>query len=285
MASIEFIQKRIAGKEAEIAKLEKKLERILKAKESDYKENNPYYYSDYDLRVTTKELDSAKVALDKYKAELEIQTEKDNSRDVKVILEFLDKWKDSVYDLYVNGKSGLKEYYADQQKLREMYRKLDELKYYSPEWQEYKEEVEEFRSEFSTACRGVFEEIPKEDPRWTRWNHTRKVSTGKYEWLKVYTDRCSTLDEACEYLKKTLEEEAKRKYDDIIERTNRFVGQITDASGLTIGNKGDLNGVVIGTNGKAKVETVGAGGYNEDVIVNVKHGQVFHFRTLINPIK
>lgn len=76
-----------------------------------------------------------------------------------------------------------------------------------------------------------------------------------------------------EKLKKDLKDEADRKYDFIIERTNSIVGTITDASDLRVGDKGDLNGFIKGENGVAKVQTIGAGGYNI---------QCFHFRTLIN---
>lgn len=76
-------------------------------------------------------------------------------------------------------------------------------------------------------------------------------------------------------LAKDLNEEANRKYDFIIERTNAIVGEITDASGLSVGSKQDLNGFIVGTRGTAKVQTIGAGGY----II-----QCFHFRTLINAV-
>ena len=49
MASIEFITKRIEGKQAEIAKLEKKIARIEKAKATGL-EVNPYYYREDDLK-------------------------------------------------------------------------------------------------------------------------------------------------------------------------------------------------------------------------------------------
>ena len=75
MATREFIQKRIEGKEKEIVKLEKKIERILKAKETGW-EVNPYYYSESDLRWTNKDLEEAKASLAKYQAELEIENEK-----------------------------------------------------------------------------------------------------------------------------------------------------------------------------------------------------------------
>lgn len=93
MASIEYITKRIEGKQKEITKLEKKLARILKAKESDYEENNPYGYSDYDLKWVTKDIEEAKNALTKYEAELATATEKAESRNVAAIVEFLEGWK------------------------------------------------------------------------------------------------------------------------------------------------------------------------------------------------
>ena len=54
MATVEFIQKRIEGKEKEISKLEKKLERILKAESTNW-EVNPYYYRESDKRWTERD--------------------------------------------------------------------------------------------------------------------------------------------------------------------------------------------------------------------------------------
>ena len=92
MASIEFINKRIAGKEKEISKLEKKLERIEKAEATGW-EVNPYYYDERDKRWTLKDLEAAHAALDNYKAELQAAQEKAASRDVEAILTFLENWK------------------------------------------------------------------------------------------------------------------------------------------------------------------------------------------------
>ena len=87
-------------------------------------------------------------------------------------------------------------------------------------------------------------------------------------------------------LDKVIEDEKVRKYEDLCNRISAVVGEITDVDGLYIGaQNGELNGIVIGTEGKARVETIGAGGYNTDVIVNVKHGQVFHYRVLVHKIK
>lgn len=54
MATVEFIKKRITGKENEIAKLEKKLERIHQAEATNW-EKNPYYYSERDINYTVDE--------------------------------------------------------------------------------------------------------------------------------------------------------------------------------------------------------------------------------------
>lgn len=103
------------------------------------------------------------------------------------------------------------------------------------------------------------------------WMHVTQFNHGALSWEET--------------LEKDLEEEKNRKYDDIIERTNAIVGQITDASNLTVGAKQDLNGFVIGTKGNAKIETIGAGGYNCNTILDSgRKGQRFHFRTLIHKI-
>lgn len=83
-----------------------------------------------------------------------------------------------------------------------------------------------------------------------------------------------------------LDKEEKAKIFDLIGRVTKVVGTIIDASGLSIGyQNGELNGIVIGTDGKAEVETIGAGGYNEHIIVNYKHGQIFHYRVLVKRLK
>lgn len=101
MASIEFIQNRITGAEAKVSKLEKKMERILKAQAHDWEDGfNPYCYNEYDLRRTEIELKQAKVSLEKYRADLQTEQEKAASRNVKVILEFLENWKKRTTEFY-----------------------------------------------------------------------------------------------------------------------------------------------------------------------------------------
>lgn len=258
MANIEFINKRIAGKQAEITKLEKKLERINAAKATGW-EKNPYYYNDRDLYWATKELETAKTALAEWQAKLATEQEKAASRNVQVILDFLAMWKKRVYDYYAKGLHELDEAEKAVKAL------------YNPNAYWAEEEYEDARKQLHREKYGEYIREYRKTPFGTTYLHKEKTYTGKFEWLQEYFQY--TLDEALARLTKELDDEANRKYDFIIERTNAIVGTITDASGLTIGAKQDLNGFIIGTNGVAKVETIGAGGYNI---------QCYHFRTLIH---
>ena len=269
MASIEFITNRIEGKQKELDKLNKKLERIRKAEATNWTVN-PYYYHESDLKYTMRDIEAAQKALDKYKAQLVAETEKSASRDVPAIVEFLNGWKVRVISHFTNG---LMEYYMEKEYVHELYNKIKGYYYTAttPEQITY----EEARKTFRQRCSGYY----KKKEFINRWGNPDsmnvKVRDGEYEWLRPYNN-ASDLTEALNKLEKDMTQEWNRKYDFIIERTNEIVGQITDASNLKVGAKGDLNGYIIGTKGTAKVQTIGAGGYNI---------QCFHFRTLINEMK
>lgn len=267
MASIEFITKRIEGKEKEIDKLNKKLERIRKAEATDWTVN-PYYYHESDLKYTLRDIEVAQKALEDYKAQLIAETEKANSRNVPAIVDFLNGWKIRVISHFTNG---LMEYYLEKEYVHNLYRQTRNQFYLTastPEQIAY----EEARKAFRNKCHGYYERQEFIN-RWGKPDSKEvKVRDGEYEWLRPYNNE-STLEEALNKLERDLTQEWNRKYDFIIERTNEIVGKITDATNLKVGAKSDLNGYIIGTKGTAKVQTIGAGGYNI---------QCFHFRTLIN---
>ena len=245
MASREFLEKRVAGKEAEITKLEKKLERILKAQASNWT-NNPYYYSEDDLKWTNKDLETAKAALEKYRAQLKEATDKENSRNVEVIIKFLENWKAKTMKFYITM---LDSYLTANEEFHREYKELD-----SQVWNR------ELSREERNAARAAKHRLADEFR--TTWS-----------WISEYVERKQL---NLERLDKDLSREADRKYDFIIERTTAITGEITDASNLHFGEDGcELNGYIIGKEGRAKVQTIGAGGWNI---------QRFHFRTLVRAI-
>lgn len=268
MASIEFLETRVAGKEKELEKLNKKLERIRKVEAQNWQDPNPYYYSEYDLRSVLKDIDSAQIALNSYKEKLAAEIEKNSSRNVPAIVEFLDDWRERVIECYTEA---LDEFFAEKQAVKELYSKIN-FKYYCFPTEPDQIAYEEAKKAFYSKCHGYFEDKEVTN-RFGKLEKTKvKIRDGEFEWLHPYSCEIDTA-KALERLKKDLDQEWNRKYDFIIERTNQIVGQITDASNLSVGAKHDLNGYIIGTKGKASVQTISAGGYNI---------QRFHFRTLIN---
>ena len=257
MASLEFIKKRIEGKEKELDKLTKKLERIRKVEAQNWKDPNPYYYSEYDLKCTLKDIEAAQKSLEDYKSQLTAETEKAASRNVQVIIDFLNGWKERTFDFYEMSAEKYEEAYRAY-----LQRNTEHCNWWNNGGARKDTNAKQIEAEYKEYCQRF-----REAWNWITPYVERKRNYNTNTWgIVLKSDK----------LQKDLEQEANRKYDFIIERTNAIVGTITDASCLRVGNKGDLNGYIKGTRGTAKLETIGAGGYNI---------QCFHFRTLINEMK
>ena len=282
---LETLKDRIAKAEDFITKKENtilnKTELIAKknAKIAAETDENEKRWLEYDVKHLSEdisrlndEIADRRASLEKYKAELTTETEKAASRNVPAIVEFLNNWKQRVFDYY---NAGLVPCYELKAHVAELGAKVRNFRYMTPEYDAAYAEYSKAWQEFHDKTCGIFEEQEVVN-KWGR-KETRKVKVepGEYEYLRPYDCR-DNYDDAVSRLRRDIDEEANRKYDFIIERVNAICGKITDASGLSVGAKDDLNGEIIGERGVAYVQTIGAGGWNI---------QCFHFRTLIHEVK
>lgn len=271
MASIKFLEERISKAQETISKkqntIEKKLKLIEKKKASlqkmgidpesdkyEHRDNNEAFWTMCDISHLyediergSKEIEEKKASLEKYQKDLDLEIGKKNSRNVQIILDFIESWKEKNIEFY---QSKVDAYLEAKRQVEE-----DHNTYWS--WVHSEEHYKASNEEKSD--------------RYHEDRARRKAFNEHWGWIGIYM-RGTELD--LESLKIDLDREGERKYDFIIERTNEIVTQITDASYLHISG-GELNGIIIGTTGRASVNTIGAGGYNI---------QRFHFRTLVKAI-
>lgn len=198
-----------------------------------------------DIERGSNEIAEIKERLAKYEAELQTVIEKENSRNVKAILDFLADWKEKCINYHIEM---LPKYIEARNAWidldRDYSEKLEAVWGDYEKYREIKKERDALKKEFGTA-----------------WG-----------WIGAYVTR-GKLD--MDRLEKDYQRDCELKYDDIIERTNDLIGEIKDASGLEVNNKAGLDGIIVGERGTVKVNTISAGGYNI---------QCFHFRTLIHKI-
>lgn len=266
---------RIEGAKKKIESLNKKMERILAAKATDW-EKNPYMYSEDDIRRTEKEIKEAENRLAYWEGKGQDEDAKAAARNIEPILEFLDGWKDKVTKYYV----GLFDiYYKESEVVRKAGKKVDNLKWGTPEYDTAKAEYEKLRKALYDKCHGYFEKKMVRSPfSWDKGKMVEqkvKVREGELEDAMPYVSG-NDMTKAVEKLDRDLTAEYNCKYDNIVERASYYCGKIESAAGLRVGHKGELDGIVVGNKGKCHIETIGAGGYNI---------QCFHFRVLVHEIK
>ena len=260
-------QERIQRLTANIEKLQKKLEKIEATQyESEREKQWDVHDVERDIEDKARKIDQLLHEIEKYKAEVaEYEAWKNKNRDVKVIWEFLERWKEherrwyeSLRKHYVDGVEYAR---AQKEQARELEYKAEELIGFVS-WSKRKQALEE-----NAEAKALMEEAEA----------LSKEVAMFYDMVApvmMYLTDTNELNMA--KLNRDLDYDALLMYDRFIDQIEHITGEITDVSNLHIGAKGELNGFVVGKTGKAKVQTIGAGGYNI---------QRFHYRTLIHEYK
>lgn len=266
MATKEYVQDRINNAKDKIAKakaiivkkqgwIEKKKAELAKA----VTDNEKYWLEcdisslEGDIHSKEKELSRELIpSLQKWENELiKIQQ---TVRDIPVLVEFLNFWKERVADFYRRERTGkaredMKQAIAEAKKAYEDQKKLRNIEWWPTE-----------------------DEKKAEDELWDAYKEARDAYNERFQMILFWESKGDFEAE----MEKTLQHEWEQKYDRLVADVTREVGTIKDCRGLAVSGRGELNGIVIGENGKASVNTFVAGGWNI---------QCAHYRCRITKIK
>ena len=309
--TIEELEKKVAAAELKVEKCKKTIERHIaqKDKKADKLKkmgidpeaadrysyvqggSTPNYdvywllceYSDKkdDIKGATDKLTDATRILNNWKEKLSLAIEQDRfltGNAPKVIVDFLEEWKQNAFEYYKERYSNFLNIRAE---LREkVYNARKEAYLTLPEYERIRNIYKDMKDDSYITYSFLLNLHPSAPVE--KYLAERELDSKTVKMiLNVHAD--AIVISMCEYhdgptreawLEKVLEKEKKAKMLDLINRINHVVGSITDAEGLRI-KAGNLNGVVLGETGAVRVETIGAGGYNI---------QCFHYRTLIQDV-
>lgn len=210
---------------------------------------------DKEIKYANLDKIAATTLIDKYKNALDMLKDKDAKPVIQIFKDFFDHWKQEIKD-YV--KPIVEKYYELDKKMVDLYN--------------YRYEFEE---------RGFKSRDELEDELDRLGNEANQIKSESI--VGVAIDKGFHKNEV--EFNKYLDDYMNHRYFELVDKVTAIVGNIDDISDLHVGVDGTLNGRIFGDKGGAKLETIVAGGYNTDVIVNVKHGQCRHYRVLVHPIK
>ncbi|MBO7079748.1 MAG: hypothetical protein J6W64_08080 [Bacilli bacterium] len=259
-----ILQEKIVKKKTQLEKLVKKLSKLTSERDDESKflakystwygfedrrdEFKKYWIDDhdYDIGRCLSDINSTNEIITKYTNMLLLAQERESKPVIGVLKDFLDHWKEEIQEYTAN-----------------MYSKfLDIDKKYCGLSNDYSRYGDPARDE-------ELDELRKQ----------RRFLLS-IAWVSIRRD-CRSVEKFNEYLDKYM----KDRYYELVAKITKDVGEIEDVTHLRVGPDGRLNGIVEGSKGKAELETIVAGGYNENIIVNVKHGQCAHYRVLVKKLK
>ena len=224
----------------------------------------PYSFTPIDeLRRAYQDLDESEITLNKYKNQLELVEAKEGQEKIPVLVEFFKRYKKEIVKFIEFNMPTLLEYYRINSEYCEWHNSRNYImrteNLTEEEWKRRLLQLREQEDELRAAVHPI----------------TRSVYAKRFE-------DCIDRDE----LDKILDKDIEAKYWNMVEKVTKITGEIVDADNVDIGGDGNLNGIIIGTKGKAKLETILAGGYNHNIILDSgRHGQILHYRLLVHEVK
>lgn len=220
--------------------------------ESDDWNKGPNFY---ELYSAYRDLGDNKLTLNKYKNALALVDDKNSKPVIKIFKEFFDNQKE---DLIEWVKPLVDKYFELESKSCDLHNSAGN------------------REKYPNMTR---EECYQESNK--LWEKARAIRS--IYWVDKAIDLGVRRDKA--QFRKFLDKYYEDRYWELINKVTKVTGEITDVTRLKMGYDGSINGTIIGDNGKAKIETIVTSGDNENIIVNVKHGQRAHYRVLVHKIK
>lgn len=201
------------------------------------------------------DLNDAVTLLNKYKNTLALEEAKAGAPKIAVLMDFLNNWKQDMVE-YIKQNVAVKVKYG---KVDSELCDLHNTRFWLI--REGKMTEEEYKAKNNELAQ-----------------KRKALKAAIHPFTDMTTNYKGQLNEA--KLEELLDKEVEAKYWSMVDKVTAITGEITDASCLKIGGDGNLNGIITGEKGRAHLETILAGGINENVIVNVKHGQCLHYRLL-----
>lgn len=269
---------RINKKNIQIAKAEKRLQKLENQKSVEYfvKDTAPYYDREPKNIKTMEDLIAARMKrfpdepYDKAKAFMERNYQEHVDyidRDIRGTNRDIEEMKDTILK------------YQNMLNIQDEKSKISVIKIFKDFVENYKEKILEYVERIKT----IYNEKSREsaelwnsggmrDPeKKARIEQLRKEMNDLYTgWFRIYKDK--NKDSFLKYV----DEYFNKLYNELVLKVTDIVGEISSVEHLRIGSDGSLNGVVIGSKADAKIETIVAGGYNI---------QCRHYRVLVHKLK
>jgi len=281
MANVEYLMDRVNSLNEKIAKSESIIAKksLLAEKKrvelSKLTNEDERYWKQCEIRDAEDSCYDHQKKIAEYKESLTkcqnlLDAENSTKRDLPVLVEFLNAWKNKVMG-----------WLLEQFKSEERISLLNQVKDASVPYREFRNKTyrmldyrEMVREKYKTEYETILAEYKERVDLYTTLKN--KYESNYQTFMRFEADARDHQMSFEDWTEKELNQMWIKKYDDLVSRVGSITGKIIDCSFLRVNATGMLDGVVTGEKGKAYVNTIGAGGWNI---------QCFHYRVLVKEIR